>query len=275
VIPKDFITEWREQAPWVVDAQVEQDLVLSRALVEIFQEPSLARRLAFRGGSALYKLHLRPAARYSEDIDLVQVAPESIGETFDAVRSSLDPWLGEPRRQLKKGMVKLLYRFESEDQPPKPLRLKIEINSREHFAEHGHIKRRFEVHSRWWRGEADITTYSLEELLGTKLRALYQRKKGRDLFDLWYGLESGTTSPDGVVECFTRYMRENGRDVTRSEFEENLAAKLVDELFRADITPLLHPSSTWDLGHAARLVSDQLIARLPDTKTNPGRAAGG
>ena len=41
MIPKDFITEWREQAPWITDAQVEQDLVISRALVEIFRVPEL------------------------------------------------------------------------------------------------------------------------------------------------------------------------------------------------------------------------------------------
>lgn len=72
MIPKDFITEWRAHAPWVADRQVEQDLVISRALVELFSRPTIASALAFRGGTALYKLHLRPAARYSEDIDLVQ-----------------------------------------------------------------------------------------------------------------------------------------------------------------------------------------------------------
>lgn len=72
MIPKDFITEWRAHAPWVSDRQVEQDLVISRALVELFSRPTIANALAFRGGTALYKLHLRPAARYSEDIDLVQ-----------------------------------------------------------------------------------------------------------------------------------------------------------------------------------------------------------
>lgn len=61
MIPKDFITEWRDRAPWVSDRQVEQDLVISRALVELFSHPTIANTLAFRGGTALYKLHLRPA----------------------------------------------------------------------------------------------------------------------------------------------------------------------------------------------------------------------
>ena len=73
VIPRDYVTAWLGNAPWVEDAQVEQDLVISRALVEMFSHPLLGRSLAFRGGTALYKLYLTPAARYSEDIDLVQV----------------------------------------------------------------------------------------------------------------------------------------------------------------------------------------------------------
>lgn len=67
MIPRDYITEWRAHAPWVQDIQVEQDLVISRALVAIFSYPLLREALAFRGGTALYKLHLKPAARYSED----------------------------------------------------------------------------------------------------------------------------------------------------------------------------------------------------------------
>ena len=51
MIPRDYITEWRARAPWVQDSQVEQDLVISRALVEIFSHPVLADGLAFRGGT--------------------------------------------------------------------------------------------------------------------------------------------------------------------------------------------------------------------------------
>ena len=79
MIPRDDITHWREHAPWSEDFQVEQDLVISRALVAIFSDPVLAGALAFRGGTALYKLYLMPPARYSEDIDLIQIAPGPAG----------------------------------------------------------------------------------------------------------------------------------------------------------------------------------------------------
>jgi hypothetical protein len=84
VIPRDYITAWRAEAPWVEDFQVEQDLVVSRALVEIFSHRDLKEVLAFRGGTALYKLHLKPAARYSEDIDLVQTEAGPAGPMMDA-----------------------------------------------------------------------------------------------------------------------------------------------------------------------------------------------
>ena len=93
MIPQAFITEWQQFAPWSSEAQVEQDLVLSRAIIEIFSHPLLASALAFRGGTALHKLFVQPAARYSEDIDLVQVKAEPIGATVDAIREALS-WLG-------------------------------------------------------------------------------------------------------------------------------------------------------------------------------------
>lgn len=263
MIAKDYVTAWRDHAPWVFDHQVEQDLVISRALVEIFRAPELGSRLVLRGGTALYKLYLQPAARYSEDIDLVQVAPAPIGEAFDAIRSVLDPWLGQPRRVLKEGRVNLVYRFTSEDEPPRPLRIKIEINSREHFAELGHVRLAFSVRSEWWSGEAEVATFVPDELLGTKLRALYQRRKGRDLFDLWHALEHGPVSPRKVIACFERRLRESGLGVTRAAFEENLARKVADRLFRADVAGLLRPGISWDLDGAAAVVQEQLLAMLP------------
>ena len=174
MIPRDYVTAWRTRAPWVQDAQVEQDLVLSRALVEIFSHPVLAEGLAMRGGTAIYKLYLQPAARYSEDIDLVQIEAGPAGPLMDALRETLNPWLGTPRWRQTEGRVTFVYRFDSEDMPPLPLRLKVEINTREHFSVFGLTEVPFAVESRWFVGDADVVTYALDELLGTKLRALYQ-----------------------------------------------------------------------------------------------------
>jgi hypothetical protein len=65
----------------------------------------------------------------------------------------------------------------SEIPPTVQIRLKIEINCYEHFTELGYVKVPFSVENSWFTGKCDVTTYPLNELLGTKLRALYQRKK--------------------------------------------------------------------------------------------------
>lgn len=113
MIPVAYIQEWRQSALWTQDAQVEQDLIISRALIEIFSCPELAESLAFRGGTALFKFHLSQA-RYSEDIDLVQVRPGPIGPLMDGVQQALNAWLGKPRRNQSEGRIALIYRMQSE-----------------------------------------------------------------------------------------------------------------------------------------------------------------
>jgi predicted nucleotidyltransferase component of viral defense system len=263
MIPRDYITEWRAHAPWADNAQVEQDLVICRALVNIFSHPALSDALAFRGGTALYKLYLTPAARYSEDIDLVQVWAEPAGVVMDALREVLDPWLGKPQWKQTEGRITFNYRFASEDPTPFPLRLKVEVNTREHFTEHGFRRMPFAVASRWFNGTSDITTYELDELLGTKLRALYQRRKGRDLFDVATALSRRVVDPARIVAAFRRYMAEGGHHVTRAEFEANLAAKMDDKRFLSEIPPLLAAGQAWDAAQAAALVTERIFALLP------------
>ncbi|ALA59521.1 MULTISPECIES: nucleotidyl transferase AbiEii/AbiGii toxin family protein [Nitrospira] len=262
MIPQAFITQWRNVAPWPQDAQVEQDLILCRALVEIFRDLEISDHLILRGGTALHKLYVARPVRYSEDIDLVQRKAGPIGPLLDKLRARLDPILGTPRRQNNPDNVTLRYRMVSEVPPVVPLRLKIEINSREHFDVFGFKSRVFAVRSRWFEGEAAVNTYTLEELLATKLRALYQRRKGRDLFDLWIGLRMEGVDPERIIEAFHRYMKAAGAKIRVTDFEENLAAKVASRTFNEDLRPLLAPIVEYDARAAAKLVSDRLVAHL-------------
>lgn len=262
MIPEAAITHWRNVAPWPHDAQVEQDLILCRSLVEIFGHRDVASRVILRGGTALHKLYATSPLRYSEDIDLVQATPEPIGQVLDLLRSRLDPFLGAPRRERNPGNVTLRYRVDSEIPPIVPLRLKVEINTREHFAVYGSAAVPFSVRSPWFAGGAEVRTYTLEELLATKLRALYQRRKGRDLFDLWIGLQKPGVEPRRILEAFRRYMKEGKAKVTRIQFEKNLALKLSSRAFSSDLLPLLAPGVHYDAREAAHLIGDRLLALL-------------
>src|SRR5690606_4647377 len=240
MISQAYITAWRQKVPWQENFQVEQDLVIERALMTIYNDEYLRSRLAFRGGTALHKLYLAPAARYSEDIDLVQITAEPFGPILDKLREVLS-FLGDnPIRKQKRHNNTLIYRFDSEDGIP--LRLKIEVNCREHHTIYGIKEVKYSMESNWFTGEASIPTYHLTELLGTKMRALYQRRKGRDLFDIWFAITQTDVNIDQIIKAWNFYMNEEGNSVSQKEFLENMDKKIEDQDFLADMTGLLRPN---------------------------------
>jgi hypothetical protein len=194
-----------------------------------------------------------------------------VGPAVDAIRAVPDFWLGEPKRKQAHGRVSMLYRFETTTKPVQQMRLKVEINTREHFTVFGHQSRRFAVDNPWFSGSADIGTYQIEELLGTKLRALYQRKKGRDIYDLWLALTSLHIDDQKVIDCFAQYLEQGDTCVSRAEFEANLSAKLDAPAFLDDIDPLLPTGAHYDVAAAGALVSERLIEKLHG---EPWRGAG-
>ena len=132
MINRTAIQQWSEHAPWIDNAQIEQDLIICRALVSIFSDEFLASQLAFRGGTALHKLYLSPQPRYSEDIDLVQITPGPIKPIMYRLGEVLD-WLPDRVTKQKRYNNTMLFRVESEIPPTVQIRLKVEINCFEHF----------------------------------------------------------------------------------------------------------------------------------------------
>lgn len=100
---------------------------------------------------------------------------------------------------------------------------------------------KFAVDSRWFSGEATLPIYATTELLGTKLRALYQRRKGRDFFDLWQAHRAGVLDAPAVASTFAHYMAAENLPVSTAEFTINLAAKMKHAGFLSDTAPLLRP----------------------------------
>lgn len=244
MIPKISIIQWRKHAPWPTDEQVEQDLILSRILCELYSESLISENLIFRGGTALHKLYLPISGRYSEDIDLVQIQAKSIGTLIDAIRKKLDLWLGVPNRKSGEGRFTLYYRFNTNSDIPTQRKIKIEINTREHFSILGVVKKEFIINSSWFNSRNFVSTYELEELIATKLRALYQRKKGRDLFDVWLTLQlCPHLDTQKIVDCFKGYLGFENRRISKLDFEKNLLLKKDDPVFTADLSFLLAKNS--------------------------------
>ena len=262
MIPRGYIQEWAKKVPWQEPRQIEQDLIISAAIINIYANPILKECLAFRGGTALNKLFFSEPLRYSEDIDLVQIKSSPIGKIIDECRDALDNWLGTPKRDISEGRVTLTYKVLSDD--GFPIKLKIEINSREHFAVMGYQDIEFACESAYLTKTSMITTYFIEELLGTKLRALFQRRKGRDLFDLFIALEKfKNLDPYKVIQCFNAYMLHSNTSVSQTRFIENLTLKLANNEFRKDIIPLLPRSHKFfDPDSAFLVIKDRFLSKL-------------
>ncbi len=261
MIPRAEIVAWRNIVPWQTSEQVEQDLVICRALVEIFSDKILSENLAFRGGTALYKLHMPSLLRYSEDIDLVQVKPGSIGNIIDRLRERL-AFLGKPRINQKAFNNTIVFRYASELEPVAQMKLKVEINCREHFSVYGYKKIPFSLSSGWYKGKCEITTFEIEDLMGTKMRALYQRKKGRDLFDLYHVLNETKANPEHIVKAFRKYMEHEGNKVSQKEFILNMEDKMQKDRFISDINSLLRPGESFEMQKAWEVVHEKLIVLL-------------
>jgi predicted nucleotidyltransferase component of viral defense system len=132
MIPMMNIIAWSQTAPWAEIRQVEQDLIISRAVVEIFSDLILPNQLRFRGGTALNKLHFSTPLRYSEEIDLDRTEAGPIGSVLDCNRDVLEPWLGRASFDQSPVAPKLRFRVAAEDPAATAqIHLKLEINTAE------------------------------------------------------------------------------------------------------------------------------------------------
>lgn len=257
MIRRSDIVQWGVAHPWQNENQVEQDLLLSRAMVEIANDPLLGRELVLRGGTAFHKLFLPKPYRYSEDLDFVRTTGGGIGEVMKRL-TSLGSELGFEVRT-KMGMYpKVMWRFAFADGVPG--KIKLEINTFERSPMMELTTRRHAVENPFFSGAADIPTFQPEELVATKLRALYQRKKGRDLYDLWLALTVLELDPEKIVAAYPAYRPEG---VSGEDVAENLRLKLVDPEFRIDVLAMIRADApAYDPDAADELIESELLSRI-------------
>lgn len=269
MIPAQNIVAWGNVVPWADQRQVEQDLIICRAIIAIFSDDALRGELRFRGGTALNKLHFALPLRYSEDIDLVRTSAGPIGPILDRLRAVLEPWLGRAQFDQSPVAPKLRFRVDAEDGSGVPIRLKVEVNTRETTAFDPVHSIPFRVENPWFAGTAEAQTFSREEMLATKLRALLQRDKGRDLYDLAHALERfDGLDPARVVELFARYLEGSGQAISRAQAQRRMFEKLARPRFVVDMKPLLPAAEAEKLSEEStkqlfETVFSALIERIP------------
>lgn len=105
-----------------------------------------------------------------------------------------------------------------------------------------------------------MLTFTLEEVVATKIRALFQRSKGRDLFDLWLALTQLDVPATSIVDAFGPY-RPDG--YTRRRAELNLTEKVKRTAFREDLQGLVAAwPDGYDIDSAAELVAADVLSLI-------------
>jgi len=262
VIPAAAITEWSVTRAWPSRLQVEQDLLLARLIVDVYRHPLLSQLLVFRGGTCLHQLRLDQPLRFSEDLDFVRRATVGLGDVFDALRQVTNNIGLEVAARDVSRHAKFILRGPAEDDARVSLRIKVEVSAEELPPASRLEVVPFRVDNSWFSGTADVLTFDVHELVATKIRALYQRRKGRDLFDLWLALDTLGLNPERIVEAFAPYRPPGFGPAVAVR---NLRDKLRRPDFRTDIQPLLAVgvAAAYDPDAAGAQVIEQILSRIP------------
>lgn len=259
--------------------QVEQDLLLCRAMASIFNDGFLSDQVAMRGGTLLHKVYLTLPSRFSEDIDLVVFGDRPEDHIRKALRRALADVLGSPKTSVwdsislavrntvrPSRILRMTYVVPPVSSQGPALQIVVEANVTERSS-HSPIKSLpFEFPFRPESVSTTINGYDIHEMLGTKMRALFQRRRGRDLFDLYWALEHAIPSVDmtAVVDSFLYYLQQEGSGTGRQEFITILVSHLADRGFCSDTDHLLRQGVQYDPQQAGDCVRGKLLNLLPE-----------
>lgn len=277
-ITRQDILAHQAVVPWAAQYQVEQDLLLCQTMVALFDDAFLSSQIAMRGGTLLHKVHLAPPARYSEDIDLVVVGTRPAEHIRRAIRRVLKDFWGAPkasvwdtlklaiRNTVKPSRVlRMTYSTRSIIEPGRTLEIVVEANVTERKPHRAVVEMPFSFPFRDKSIQTRVKGFDIHEMLGTKMRAMFQRKRGRDLFDLYWALTKSPSpvDPAAIIASFQHYLKQEGTKAGRAEFVGILEAHLKDRGFCSDMEPLLRNGIHYDPQTAGSHVKANLLKLLP------------
>ena len=153
---------------------------------------------------------------------------------------------------------KVYWKFIFEDGTPG--KIKLEINTYERSPMLPLTMRGHSIVSSFYEGSASVPTFQPEELVATKLRALYLRKKGRDLYDLWLALTVLKLDPKDIISSFPAYKPDG---VDGFMIMKNLDSKLESRDFCTDVNAMLKVGAPeYNPQKAGKIVSEKLLSLI-------------
>lgn len=235
----------------------ELDYRLVQALDALYQDDFLAERLYMKGGTAINKLYLGETSRLSVDLDFNHIGPkESVLKERPDVRKRIIALVGKQdksyiihsKRRYEQTTIKARYKAVTG-----PTRnFKIEISHVERFPILNPVQKQLRTPT----GHVGVTTYKIEELTATKLRALLERLKGRDVYDLFY-ISQLKPEPNVTRKMFLYYFYRSRKVFNPRIHYRNLTKRYNNESYVDDVSFLIKPTIAFSLQKAARNVISQ------------------
>jgi predicted nucleotidyltransferase component of viral defense system len=256
MITENNVRAWGIEHAWSTEMQIEQDLRLSEAIYHIFQNDYLQRELIFSGGTAFHKFYTNKEYRYSEDLDFIRTSRSGIGKVTKQL-TLLGHNLGYDVSTQIKHFSKIYWRTSSLG--GLPIRIKIDIDSYDNRPKLPINDVNFTLPILNLNDVSTVRILNIVELLATKIHTLYARAKGRDLFDLWVGLEELNVNPDEILEAFRHYRL---KTFTSKLAIINLQNKLQNNNYLHNLDGLLSPNIRYNPQVAGEIVIDSLLSKL-------------
>jgi hypothetical protein len=226
------IADWRVMAPWNTDDMVEQDFLICKAVAAI---------LVLVGSRP--KGHIKRA--------LTRVLSPILGSPSESIYTKIK--LVVRNLNARSEIIRNTHTYSPSSEETAIGHLKVEVNVNEQKSCYPLVKISIDVPDDNGRiRQTVVESYDVDEMLGTKMRALLQREHGRDLFDLWWAAERAKThptlqvNPARVGAAFRFYMAQEGRPFKAADFESELARRMRSRKFLKDMDGYLPKGGTYD-----------------------------
>ena len=235
----------------------ELDYRLVKTLQALYSDDFLSKRLCMKGGTAINKLYLAETSRLSVDLDFNHLgSKEEVLKEKHVVRELIMELLNKQDNsydvhyERAYGLTRIKARYKTVGGPVQ--NFKIEISHVERFPIISPVKKKIKTPD----GLADIVTYTLEELTATKLRALLERFKGRDIYDLFF-ISQLKPDPKIIRKMFLYYFYRSRKVFNPKVHYENIIKRYESVNYTDDVTDFIKPTVTFDLKIAAKKVISQ------------------
>lgn len=269
------IRRWGDRIGVTNETLMELDILLCHTL-GLIARSSYGSSLVFKGGTALNKLYYEDLSRLSVDLDFNALGKESeVYERAREMREGITTRLvtsGLTAGRFKFGVLGDHFHFAHEALTTLEgarMTFKVEISTVERFSVLGLVQRDLIVPTTADPGAYEavsIQTVELVELIATKIRALFQRRKGRDLYDLVQASQR-IDDPRILRKLVLFYFACSDIPFSAPEFFTNVDRKFDDARFRGDLDVYLRPSLQFDWNATATTVRSWLgkVLTLDDT----------